>query len=232
MIIIQHLQQKIMQFLINMSSQIHRIYFTIQLAPTQHGVTYYTFNHSLEGASLSLPGTDGLKTGSSDIANYNHTITTKRGKFRINQVILGVGDYNNLGGEKERNKMGNAIMESSFNQYAYKKVLSKGEHNINGKTYYIKKDLYDVVPKTLHAKDYQFVINDGEVHLDYKRQFISKQYGPPTVQVQKPMIHKADTIAKSTWKDHPIITSTAIGLLIIAIALIVYQVIKRLFKRK
>ena len=47
--------------------------------------------------------------------------------------------------------------------------------------------------------------------LDYKRQFISKQYGPPTVQVQKPMIHKADTIAKSTWKDHPIITSTAIG---------------------
>ena len=208
------------------------LHFTKQLAPTQHGVTYYTFNHSLEGASLSLPGTDGLKTGSSDIANYNHTITTKRGKFRINQVILGVGDYNNLGGEKERNKMGNAIMESSFNQYAYKKVLSKGEHNINGKTYYIKKDLYDVVPKTLHAKDYQFVINDGEVHLDYKRQFISKQYGPPTVQVQKPMIHKADTIAKSTWKDHPIITSTAIGLLIIAIALIVYQVIKRLFKRK
>ena len=29
---------------------------------------------------MSLPGTDGLKTGSSDTANYNHTITTKRGK--------------------------------------------------------------------------------------------------------------------------------------------------------
>lgn len=37
------------------------LHFTKQLAPTQHGVTYYTFNHSLEGASLSLPGTDGLK---------------------------------------------------------------------------------------------------------------------------------------------------------------------------
>jgi hypothetical protein len=28
--------------------------FTKQLAPTQHGVTYYTFNHSLEGADMSL----------------------------------------------------------------------------------------------------------------------------------------------------------------------------------
>lgn len=117
------------------------LHFTKQLAPTQHGVTYYTFNHSLEGASLSLPGTDGLKTGSSDIANYNHTITTKRGKFRINQVILGVGDYNNLGGEKERNKMGNAIMESSFNQYAYKKyflranIISMVKHIISKKIF-------------------------------------------------------------------------------------------------
>ncbi|MEI5741918.1 DUF1958 domain-containing protein, partial [Staphylococcus aureus] len=63
--------------------------FTKQLAPTTHAVTYYTFNFSLEGAKMSLPGTDGLKTGSSDTANYNHTITTKRGKFRINQVIMG-----------------------------------------------------------------------------------------------------------------------------------------------
>ena len=37
------------------------LHFTKQLAPTQHGVTYYTFNHSLEGASLNLPGTDGFK---------------------------------------------------------------------------------------------------------------------------------------------------------------------------
>ena len=35
--------------------------FTKQLAPTTHAVTYYTFNFSLEGAKMSLPGTDGLK---------------------------------------------------------------------------------------------------------------------------------------------------------------------------
>lgn len=49
---------------------------------------------------MSLLGTDGLKTGSSDVADYNHTITTKRNNFRINQVIMGAGDYVNLGGEK------------------------------------------------------------------------------------------------------------------------------------
>lgn len=37
------------------------LYFTKQTAPTQHGVTYYTFNHSLEGGDMSLEGTDGLK---------------------------------------------------------------------------------------------------------------------------------------------------------------------------
>lgn len=65
------------------------LHFTKQLAPTQHSVTYYTFNHSLEGADMSLEGTDGLKTGSSDIADYNHTITTERDGFRINQAIMG-----------------------------------------------------------------------------------------------------------------------------------------------
>ena len=59
---------------------------------------------------MSLLGTDGLKTGSSDVADYNHTITTKRNNFRINQVIMGAGDYVNLGGE-------NAMMNRSFDQY-------------------------------------------------------------------------------------------------------------------
>ena len=43
--------------------------------------------------------------------------------------------------------MGNALMERSFNQYKYEKILSKGKHQINGKTYYVEQDLYDVLPK-------------------------------------------------------------------------------------
>ena len=47
------------QHVINETPKI--LHFTKQLAPTTHGVTYYTFNHSLDGADMSLPGTDGLK---------------------------------------------------------------------------------------------------------------------------------------------------------------------------
>lgn len=208
------------------------LHFTKQLAPTQHGVTYYTFNHSLEGAKMSLPGTDGLKTGSSDVADYNHTITTKRNNFRINQVIMGAGDYVNLGGEKQRNMMGNAMMNRSFDQYSYKKVLSKGTHKINGKKYYVKDNLYDVVPEGMNKKDYKFIVKDGSIHLDYNRQFLTKDDGPPKVEVTKPLLHKANTIAQTTWKEHPVVTFVALALLAIAIILIVRSIINLLFKRK
>ena len=48
--------------------------------------------------------------------------------------------------------MGNAMMNRSFDQYRYKNVLSKGTHKINGKTYYVKENLYDVVPKDMNQK--------------------------------------------------------------------------------
>ncbi|MBY6180243.1 MULTISPECIES: penicillin-binding protein PBP4 [Staphylococcus] len=208
------------------------LHFTKQLAPTQHGVTYYTFNHSLEGAKMSLPGTDGFKTGSSDVADYNHTITTKRNNFRINQVIMGAGDYVNLGGEKQRNMMGNAMMNSSFDQYSYKKVLSKGTHKINGKKYYVKDNLYDVVPEGMNKKDYKFIVKDGSIHLDYNRQFLTKDDRPPKVEVTKPLLHKANTIAQTTWKEHPVVTFVALALLAIAFILIVRSIIHLLFKRK
>ena len=208
------------------------LHFTKQLAPTQHGVTYYTFNHSLEGAKMSLPGTDGLKTGSSDVADYNHTITTKRNNFRINQVIMGAGDYVNLGGEKQRNMMGNAMMNRSFDQYSYKKVLSKGTHKINGKKYYVKDNLYDVVPEGMNKKDYKFIVKDGSIHLDYNRQFLTKDDRPPKVEVTKPLLHKANTIAQTTWKEHPVVTFVALALLAIAFILIVRSIIHLLFKRK
>lgn len=208
------------------------LYFTKQLAPTTHGVTYYTFNHSLEGAKMSLPGTDGFKTGSSDTANYNHTITTKRGKFRINQVILGAGDYDNLGGEKQRNMMGNALMEQSFSQYKYQKILSKGEHKINGKTYYVENDLYDVLPADFSNKDYDLVIKDGKVHVDYNRQFINKSVGPPTVAIHKPIVHKATTVAKNTWTEHPILAIVLGAIIVIVLAYLIFKIIHFIFRKR
>ncbi|MCJ1668850.1 penicillin-binding protein PBP4 [Staphylococcus sp. NRL 19/737] len=206
--------------------------FTKQLAPTVHDVTYYTFNHSLEGAKMSLPGTDGLKTGSSDIADYNHTITTKRGKLRINQVLMGAGDFINLGGEMQRNMIGNALMNRSFDQYEYKKVLSKGTHQLNGKKYYVSKDLYDIVPTEMKKEDYKFVIDNGRVHLEYPRQFLTKNDGPPSAKVTHSVIHRTDSIAQNIWKTHPILTFTALGLLAIAFILVIYLILHRIFKQK
>ncbi|MEB6612259.1 penicillin-binding protein PBP4 [Staphylococcus pasteuri] len=207
------------------------LHFTKQLSPTTHGVTYYTFNHSLDGADMSLPGTDGLKTGSSDTADYNHTITTNRHGFRINQVILGAGDYKHVGGEKQRNMMGNALMERSYNQYKYEKILSKGKQKINGKTYYVEKDLYDVLPKDFSKKDYKLVIKNGKVHADYDRQFITKQDGSPSVSVHKPIVHEATTVAKSTWKTHPII-AILFGLGIVIVLAIVIHLILQAIRKK
>lgn len=99
--------------------------YTKKVAPTIHYVTYYTYNHSLEGADMSLEGTDGLKTGSSDIADYNHSLSTKRDGLRVNQILFGAGDYNTVGGEKERNMMGNSLMEKTFDEYEWKKFFPK-----------------------------------------------------------------------------------------------------------
>ena len=37
--------------------------------------------------------------------------------------------------------------QNAFKNYTYRKVISKGAHQIDGKTYNVKEDLYDVVPK-------------------------------------------------------------------------------------
>ncbi|HCN59851.1 penicillin-binding protein PBP4 [Mammaliicoccus fleurettii] len=199
--------------------------YTKLVAPTVQNVTYYTYNHSLEGADMSLKGTDGLKTGSSDTADYNHSLSTKRDGLRINQILLGAGDYNSVGGEKERNMMGNSLMEKSFNEYEWKKVLSKGKQKINGKTYYVSEDLYDVVQKGV---DYKVVLEDGKAHIDYKRTFLNDSYGPPTVNVESPSKHKFNqTKEKVTSEDNRPMIMTASILLILGILLLLTWLLKR-----
>lgn len=195
------------------------------VAPTVHYVTYYTYNHSLEGADMSLEGTDGLKTGSSDIADYNHSLSTKRDGFRINQVLLGAGDYNSVGGEKERNMMGNSLMEKSFDEYEWKKVLSKGTQEVNGKEYYVSKDLYDVVKK---GTKYELVVEDGKAFIEYPRTFINSSYGPPTVELVSPSKHKFDETKEkvTSAENRPIITIASI-ILLAGILLLAFWFIKR-----
>ena len=204
--------------------------YTKLVAPTVHYVTYYTYNHSLEGADMSLKGTDGLKTGSSDIADYNHGLSTKRDGLRVNQILFGAGDYNSVGGEKERNMMGNSLMEKSFKEYEWKKVLSKGEQEINGKKYFVTDDLYDVVRKGV---DYKVVLEDGKAHIDYNRSYINDSYGPPTVNVESPAKHKFnETKEKVSSDDNRPIIMTASILLVIGILLLLTWLLKRKKNKK
>ncbi len=199
--------------------------YTKKVAPTIHYVTYYTYNHSLEGADMSLEGTDGLKTGSSDIADYNHSLSTKRDGLRVNQILFGAGDYNTVGGEKERNMMGNSLMEKTFDEYEWKKVLSKGVHKINDKKYYITEDLYDVVKKGV---DYEVVVENGEAHIDYDRSYINDSYGPPTVKLESPSKHKFNqTKDKVTSPDNRPILMTASIILAIGLILLLTWLIAR-----
>ncbi|MEB8092693.1 penicillin-binding protein PBP4 [Mammaliicoccus lentus] len=199
--------------------------YTKKVAPTIHYVTYYTYNHSLEGADMSLEGTDGLKTGSSDIADYNHSLSTKRDGLRVNQILFGAGDYNTVGGEKERNMMGNSLMEKTFDEYEWKKVLSKGVHKINDKKYYITEDLYDVVKKGV---DYEVVVENDEAHIDYDRSYINDNYGPPTVKLESPSKHKFNqTKDKVTSPDNRPILMTASIILAIGLILLLTWLIAR-----
>src|SRR5699024_12413172 len=57
------------------------------------------------------------------------------------------------------------------------KVLSEGEHEINDKTYHVKNDLYDVVPKKMKNVKLN-VDKKGKAYVSYKRQFIKGTHAP------------------------------------------------------
>jgi len=132
---------------------------------TPYEQSYDNYNTSLEGGKFALKGTDGLKTGSSPTADYNYTATTKRGKQRIIEVILGVGNYDVEIAESYRNQIGNTLAEKMFADYQYKKILSAGDHTIDGKTIHLKQDFYATVKKgtkpALKLEDNRLVVQNG-----------------------------------------------------------------------
>ena len=126
--------------------------------------------------------------------------------------------------------MGNSLMEKSFKEYEWKKVLSKGEQDINGKKYFVTDDLYDVVRKGV---DYKVVLEDGKAHIDYNRSYINDSYGPPTVNVESPAKHKFnETKEKISSDDNRPLIMTASILLVIGILLLLTWLLKRKKNKK
>ena len=116
-------------------------------------------------------------------------------------------------------------MEKTFDEYEWKKVLSKGVHKINDKKYYITEDLYDVVKKGV---DYEVVVENGEAHIDYDRSYINDKYGPPTVKLESPSKHKFNQKKdKVTSPDNRPILMTASIILAIGLILLLTWLIAR-----
>ena len=130
---------------------------------TPYEETFETYNYSVPGAKYGLEGVDGLKTGSSPRGAFNYIATVKRGEQRIISVIMGVGDWSDQDGEYYRHPFGNALIEKAYADYEYKKLLTAGEHKIDGKTYKLEKDFYGTVKKGTNPK---LVVKDGVLEVD------------------------------------------------------------------
>lgn len=143
---------------------------------TQKGNTFKSTNLSLKGQPLYLPGTDGLKTGTSN-KGYNIALTNKQDQLRLNETIMNVKPFGDVNTKYNRNRIGNQIIKQYRQKYEYKKVLTEGDHEIDGKKYHVKKDLYDVVPKD-KSKWHLAINSKGKVYVHYYRDFLPGSHYP------------------------------------------------------
>lgn len=143
---------------------------------TQRGNTFKSTNLSLKGQPLYLPGTDGLKTGTSN-KGYNIALTNKQDQLRLNETIMNVKPFGDVNAKYNRNRIGNQIIKQYRQKYEYKKVLTEGDHEIDGKKYHVKKDLYDVVPKD-KSKWHLAIHSKGKVYVHYYRDFLPGSHYP------------------------------------------------------
>ncbi|MCE4991039.1 penicillin-binding protein PBP4 [Staphylococcus haemolyticus] len=143
---------------------------------TQKGNTFKSTNLSLKGQPLYLPGTDGLKTGTSN-KGYNIALTNKQDQLRLNETIMNVKPFGDVNAKYNRNRIGNQIIKQYRQKYEYKKVLTEGDNEIDGKKYHVKKDLYDVVPKD-KSKWHLAINSKGKVYVHYYRDFLPGSHYP------------------------------------------------------
>lgn len=156
-------------------------------AGTPYEETFKTYNYSLPGAQYGIDGVDGLKTGSSPSAGFNYIATIKRGEQRHIAVVMGVGDWSDQDGEYYRHPFGNALIEKSYQDFEYKKLLSAGKHEINGQVIQLSNDFYGTIPKGTEPK---FLIENNTLILENGLEGVS------------PVINNAVIIENATSESH------------------------------
>ncbi len=149
---------------------------------TPYEETFETYNYSIPGAKYGIDGVDGLKTGSSPEGAFNYIDTIKRGDQRMIAVIMGSGDWSDQTGEEIRHTFGNALVEKMYKDFSYKKVLSKGEQEIDGKKYTVEKDVYATVKK---GKDPKISVKDDHIVIDNGLKTVSPNIKATSVKATK-----------------------------------------------
>ena len=149
---------------------------------TPYEETFETYNYSIPGAKYGIDGVDGLKTGSSPEGAFNYIDTIKRGDQRMIAVIMGSGDWSDQTGEEIRHTFGNALVEKMYKDFSYKKVLSKGEQEIDGKKYNVEKDVYATVKK---GKDPKISVKDDHIVIDNGLKTVSPNIKATSVKATK-----------------------------------------------
>lgn len=146
--------------------------------------TFETYLITLEGASYGIPGADGIKTGSGGDSGYNMSMTAKRDDTRLIGVLLGVGDWYDYDAPEYRSGIMKALFDDAFDDYEYRLVLPKGEHEIDQRTLITEQDLYDIVPK---GQDPGVKLVDNTFQLNVEGRTYLKGYGPPSVSFIDPV---------------------------------------------
>lgn len=161
-------------------------------AGTPYEETFETYNYSVEGALYGVEGVDGLKTGSSPRGAFNYIATAKRGEQRLVEVIMGVGDWSDQNGEYYRHPFGNALLEKAYADYEYKKIFSKGDHEIDGKTYHLEKDFYATVKK---GEEPKLQVKDGVLSVENGLESVSPNL-TDTLKVEEASTNIIDSAAQ------------------------------------
>ena len=129
---------------------------------TPYEETFDSYNHSLPGLKHAYEGVDGLKTGSSQSGGFNIAMTGQRGEMRLITIVLGVGDWVDQNGEYYRQPFANAAFEYGFTQFAYREILSPGEHTVQDEKIILEESLFDTIR---NEQDLSMIVEGDQIHL-------------------------------------------------------------------
>lgn len=106
-------------------------------------------------ASLSYPGVDGLKTGSTDLGGFSFTCTAKKGDMRLLSVVMKTDDKFARFNETKK------LLDYGFKNYSLKEIFPAGYKFSSQQTLPVTDGVEETVP-IQSEKPYLMAVKTGE----------------------------------------------------------------------